>query len=154
MARFRQTVREITLPSAAVTAQTVYTWDNPVSEPTRVVSIVLSSEGRSSGTGDIEWEVFYVTKWNGAAFDSDSTPTEGVSQASGLFVCPQEIYEVIYEDDSDLPANKKVAAYSSGAIDLTGTGGAAIVLKLTNVDIANAVTLKVTFVSGTVSDSN
>lgn len=153
MARFRQTIKEVTLDSAAVTSQTSWVWDSPTSIPIKDINIIISSEGRSNGTGDIEWEVFLVHKWDGAPFGSSATPTPGVSLASGVFICPQELYETVHTYGNILPANRRINKTPTGPIDLSGKGGAAIVLKLTNVDIGSSIPLVVSFISEEIGDS-
>jgi hypothetical protein len=157
MARLRQTIKEITLASAAGSPQTEYVWDAPTSSPVKNMTVFISSEGREFGTGDIEWEVYYVSKWDGTKFAEGSEPLGGICQASGIFACPTEIADHVYFSERIVPSNKMVAKYSQGAtstpLDLTGKGGAGVVLKITNADIAEEVKLIVIFESETVSDS-
>jgi hypothetical protein len=157
VARFRQTIEEVTLLSAWKGATTAYVWDAPVSIPIKNVNIIISSEGREHWAGDLEWEVFLVHKWDGTPFDSSATPTPGVSKGSGILVHPQELYETVYTYDKILPANRRINKTPTGPIDLSGLGGAAIVLKLTNVDIgstgAENIHLVVIFESEEVGDA-
>jgi hypothetical protein len=153
MPRFLQTTKSVSLPSAAGGAQTTWVWDNPVSEPLREFSIILSSEGREHAIGDFTWTVFFITKWDGVPFGEASTPIAGVSVATGTITCPLEVYRTIYTHTSYFPANKKVVDHMWGAQDLSGEGGAAIAVRVVNDTIAAPVNLKVVFVAGTISDS-
>ena len=158
MGQNRITTKTVELAAAAAGPPIVptvgYVWDEPFSSAFQNVNIWVSSNGMEFAAGDIEWEVMYCTKWSGGApFGSASTPVAGIVQSTGLFACPTEIFEHVYLDTDMLPPNKRVVFQGvNPPVDLTGFGGAAVVLKVSNYITTVPIKLTVTFASEEVTD--
>lgn len=148
MGDFRATVRSITVTSAA----DVFVWDAPCSSPFHNITVKLNSEGREYTAGDLEWEVFYVSKWEGTPFESTSTPVDGVSKASGIIVLPKEIDQVLWSDNTTfLTGNRPRSDRTTNPSHNNGKGGVAIVVKF-HTDSTTDLKLNVIFMSELVSD--
>ena len=141
MSQFRQITRTVTLTASGGAADRLRCWDAPTGAPITKLSISINSGGVETVAGDLDWEVFYGGKWAGDPFDSDSTHSGGVSQASGTITGSDEICILIHEDASLLPMNNpsRVGRFA----------GFSIVVELKN-DKAAAFTAYVTFTTETI----
>lgn len=146
MAQSREIVHEVDL-EASGGADTAYVWDAPSSVPFRNITVIISSGGVIWPASDLEWEIFYTTKWTGVPFQSGSTPGTGLSQASGTIAAVQA-FTVAWEDATILPSNMP---QDLSVLSKSGRGGAAVVCELVN---KKAVPIKVfvTFISEILSE--